>query len=1040
MATRSGRSISLSGRSNTAPYAITPDQNNLQEVRHPNASESPNPSRPAATPPSQVRVATRQRSATQSGTDRVRSIPRRNTIAGSSSLPSGSRSRPRPRPPPPLPLPLPLPPLPAPIPDSNASETTEINAQPRRPRPPLPILPAYLLSACTSDVPEVQTNAEFIKYLSEATMEQSGLSKEQVYRIRNPKPPPLEYAQDVAFIHCARDYHTASSARKYKEHEDAYRARHPEETYYSHHTIEKMIGELTGVVPLRFDMCPDSHIAYTGKYKDLDECTYCPKSRWDPDKLRQGKQVPARQFVTIPVGFVLQALFGSDETAKAMRYFVEQLEALADQADESGCLPRYYDTCCGEEFRNMYADGRIQVGDVILQMSIDGAQLFRDKASDCWIYMFVVHNLSPDYRYKKRFVIPGGFVPGPNHPKNIESFVFPGLYHIAALQKEGFSYWDASLAAKVTQSWIWLALETADGPAMADIAGTVGHHGKFGCRRFCPMPTRHRERDGHYYPVMQQPGNGYSVRDCSHNDVTFSDLSKFRETSSQCYYENLQLLCSSRNANQHAANRLETGLVKPSILLGVPLTIDTPGMFTLDIMHLLDLNDPDLFISLWQKKLKSYGSDEGRESWDWGVLIGEDWEVHGEQVALSTAYIPAPFGRATRDPAQKINSGYKAWEFGTWMYCVAPAFLRHILPEKYWRNYCMLVRGIRLAKQYTISREEMIELHRLLLTFVKDFETLYVQRNPDRLHFVRQSIHVLTHLGPEIFRLGPLTCYAQWVMETLIGNLGQEIGSLVDPDMNIANRGLVRAQMIALYATVPEIVPESDRLSAKRLPRHAVDLGEGYVFLPRKDSATRAITTHEQDALATYWTQQGWPNAGKFCNYVRRRGKLLLPNDQKVRSVWNEELSKRKDRRRSTIAKFYENGKVYYGEVQYYFLLCFPEQSYPLAMVSVFSEPDQDLLEKSYKTVYLCRYQGQGAMKVIGVKQIKALVGMVPDFRISAEKTTITPPDLYFLVEKPSLQGQEFFGLGDVGEQEDDDDDDDELDAEQPGETDAVGR
>ncbi|KAL0562754.1 hypothetical protein V5O48_019325, partial [Marasmius crinis-equi] len=116
----------------------------------------------------------------------------------------------------------------------------------------------------------------------------------------------------------------------------------------------------------------------------------------------------------------------------------------------------------------------------------------------------------------------------------------------------------------------------------------------------------------------------------------------------------------------------------------------------------------------------------------------------------------------------------------------------------------------------------------------------------------------------------------------------------------------------------------------------------------------------------------------------------------------------------------------------------FPTKGYPLAMVSVFSEPDQDLLKESHNTVYVCQYRGQHAMKVINVKQIKALVAMVPDFHISADNSTITPPDSYFLVEKPSLQEQEFFGLGDVGEQDDDDDEPEDLDEERPGETDAI--
>ncbi|KAK1234064.1 hypothetical protein PQX77_002739 [Marasmius sp. AFHP31] len=455
----------------------------------------------------------------------------------------------------------------------------------------------------------------------------------------------------------------------------------------------------------------------------------------------------------------------------------------------------------------------------------------------------------------------------------------------------------------------------------------------------------------------------------------------------------------------------------------------------------MDLNETDTFVSLWQGKIKCYGRDS-KDSWDWVVLTGKCWELHGEAVARCVPFLPVSFGRAPRDPAQKINSGYKAWEYCIWFYELGPALLRGILPEKYWRNYCQLVRGLRIAKQYSITYEEAIECNNMLCEFVHDFEDLYVQRNPDRIHFVRQSIHVLPHLIPETFRVGPLTCYAQWVMETIIGNLGSEIGSLVDPFTNIENLGVLRAQLIALYAILPEVAPPQERLT-RHVSRFAYDLGNGYSFLPKKDRISRKITSSEAAALDVLWRAKKWPNSGKFCNYIRRRGKLLLPNGQKVRSVWNEELSSRDDRRRATIVKFEHDGRIRYGEVHYFFLLRFGVSiGYPLAMVSVFSEPDQDLLKRSHGTVHLCNYEGHAAMMVIGVKEIKALVAMVPDFQISEEDEMVFAPDnRYFLVEKPSIQGQEFCGLGDLALGQEDDDDNGEIDEseeEVPGETDVI--
>jgi hypothetical protein len=138
-------------------------------------------------------------------------------------------------------------------------------------------------------------------------------------------------------------------------------------------------------------------------------------------------------------------------------------------------------------------------------------------------------------------------------------------------------------------------------------------------------------------------------------------------------------------------------------------------------------------------------------------------------------YLPGSFDRPPRNPAKKISSGYKAWEYLTYVFGLGPAVFRGILPDKYWRNLCKLVRGIRLIQQRSITKAQLLEAHGLLFQFVLEFEELYYQRKAYRLHFCRQSIHALLHLVPEIIRLGPGIYYTQWAMERTIGNLGEEI-------------------------------------------------------------------------------------------------------------------------------------------------------------------------------------------------------------------------------------------------------------------------
>jgi hypothetical protein len=76
------------------------------------------------------------------------------------------------------------------------------------------------------------------------------------------------------------------------------------------------------------------------------------------------------------------------------------------------------------------------------------------------------------------------------------------------------------------------------------------------------------------------------------------------------------------------------------------------------------------------------------------------------------------------------------------------------------------------------------------------------------------------------------------------------------------------------------------------------------------------------------------------------------------------------------------------------------------ALVSVWSDPDMDLLRESSETVYSCRYRGDACLRVIDVKTITSVVAMIPMTPRDADSSTH-----FFLLEKPGLEIQR---LGDI--------------------------
>jgi len=103
---------------------------------------------------------------------------------------------------------------------------------------------------------------------------------------------------------------------------------------------------------------------------------------------------------------------------------------------------------------------------------------------------------------------------------------------------------------------------------------------------------------------------------------------------------------------------------------------------------------------------------------------------------------------------------------------------------------------------------------------------------------------------------------------------------------------------------------------------------------------------------------------------------------------------------------------VQVADVEYFFRLRFGDVVHSLALLSMFSPPDQAILEESHHTVYLCRYAigGAAALTVVDVNSIKSVVSMVPDYQVTAEGDIIIPDNQYSLVDAPLLKLTSLYG------------------------------
>ncbi|KAE9389677.1 hypothetical protein BT96DRAFT_959981 [Gymnopus androsaceus JB14] len=185
------------------------------------------------------------------------------------------------------------------------------------------------------------------------------------------------------------------------------------------HEVKKLIADITGVVAIYCDMCINSCHTYTGPFKDLESCCYCHEPHYDQDQLQR------------------------DEGAEEQKYCdskLKEIYEMMDKVSEDGEEMVYDDIWCGADLLSLVEEIGMTENNVmiskVISASLDGAQLYQNKKSDCWIGIWINQDYAPDTRFKKKKIFPNLTIPGPNKPKHIDSFLFTGLHHLAALQNE----------------------------------------------------------------------------------------------------------------------------------------------------------------------------------------------------------------------------------------------------------------------------------------------------------------------------------------------------------------------------------------------------------------------------------------------------------------------------------------------------------------------------------------------------------------------------------------------------------------------------
>jgi hypothetical protein len=240
-----------------------------------------------------------------------------------------------------------------------------------------------------------------------------------------------------------------------------------------------------------------------------------------------------------------------------------------------------------------------------------------------------------------------------------------------------------------------------DTPARDKATNTIAFNGKFGCMH-CLHPTVYRDHKT-IYPMM----------------------------------ENIQLRTNKRYIEQVTEAENIKGCFKGIKGFSYLSTwIEFPNNIIIDYMH---LSLQGAFKAICNMFFNS-------ENHSLGFYLGRRIIIIDKK--LLSIRLPIEIARSTRSINERVH--YKANEWRTILFYLSVPLFKGILPESYFKNLIKYVIFIRLLCQEAITKEEIDDSQKLIISFCKEFQKLYGES------YMSFNLHAHLHLPDQVRNYGPL--------------------------------------------------------------------------------------------------------------------------------------------------------------------------------------------------------------------------------------------------------------------------------------------
>jgi hypothetical protein len=488
----------------------------------------------------------------------------------------------------------------------------------------------------------------------------------------------------------------------------------PKENVPTVKVCRSRLQALSGFKPVRYDCCINSCCCFAGKYKDRTVCPYCDQDRYITD--RHGRRKARKIFNYLPFIPRLVAMHANPIKAKEMQYRAFEHKHIAGKISDvfdSHIYRRLLGkrvvmggTTASHEY---FSDPR----DIALGLSTDGFCPFKRRQATAWPLLLFDYNLAPEIRFHAGNRIDLGTIPGPNKPKDFDSFQWPAFEEFMRLQ-HGVRAFDV-LADEFFVLRGYLLLVFGDIPAMSMVMCMTGHNGFSPCRmckiQGVQIPNSHNNRyyfplDRSFHPTVTEFDSAIAVYDGAALPLR-TEAEMLRQAKE---------VRDTLNKTQKGRLSKAYGIKGVSLLSNIK-SLCFPLSFPYDFMHLIWENAIPNLVSLWTGEFKGLNEGDGEYQ-----FMPKVWEAIGAATADAGSTIPSVFGiRPPNIAKHKSSYSAEAWSF--WTLYLGPVLLRRrFRNQRYYKHFIELVKLLQLCLQFEITTEEVQTVRDGFINWVEDYE------------------------------------------------------------------------------------------------------------------------------------------------------------------------------------------------------------------------------------------------------------------------------------------------------------------------------